>query len=123
MAFPVDFPAPRQPAYLLTRKPQVIETEMEAGPTFSRRVSTVRRHEIQIELVITSSQVDEFQDWFDDSAGGAGGAAWFTGLLLDLGDGNGLRTTVECKIIGGAYEIAPHKSTLNWTLKFTVATR
>lgn len=121
--FPAGFPAPRKTGYGLQRKPQTIESDMEAGPSFSRRISTVRRYSIAVELVLTAAQVAAFQDWFDDSAGAAGGAAWFSGLALDMCDGLGLRTTAECRVVGGVYDLAPHKNTLDWSITFSVETR
>ena len=121
--FPTGFPPPQQDGYGLQRKPQTVESNMEVGPSFSRRISTVRRYTITVELVVTAAQVAAFQDWFDDSAGAAGGAAWFSGLALDLGDGLGVRTTAECRVVGGVYDLAPHKNTLDWSITFSVETR
>ena len=121
--FPTGFPNPRRTNYSPQRKPQVIESDMEVGPPLSRRISTVREYTIPVEMVVTAAQLEIFQDWFDDAAGGAGGSAWFTGLVLDIGDGKGLRTTVECKMAGGTYDLSVYKSTLKWLLKFIVETR
>lgn len=120
--FPTGFPPPQRSSYLARRKPQTIDSDMEVGPPLSRRISTARSYSIPVELVIDDAQMATWQDWFDDRAGAAGGVAWFSGLALDIGDGQGVRTTVECKIVG-EYELSRYKSSRKWLLKFTVETR
>lgn len=120
--FPAGFPAPLQAGYQPKRIPQVLESDMESGPVLTRRISTVRRYTIPVELILTATQAATYQDWFDAATGCAGGSAWFTGLLLNLGDGQGVRNTVECRIVSGAYDLVLETPT-NWKLSFTVETR
>lgn len=120
--FPSTIPAPLLGGYTPRRKKQTIESDMEVGPSLSRRVSTAREYTVQIEISVTGEQLASFTDWWDSSSGAAGGSAWFSGLLLDLGDGLGVRSNVECNIVGGVYE-TPRNGKNKWLLKFTVDTR
>lgn len=120
--FPTGLPKPLQEAYSLSLKSQVIESDMEVGPSLARRTSNVRSYIIAIQMLVTQTQLETFQNWFDSSAGCAGGASRFTGMNIDVGGGLLAGSTVECRIVGGVYEVSQFSKSDKWLLKFTVET-
>lgn len=96
-AYPSTLPAPLSESYQINPIDQVIRTEMDGGYTRARRRTTARVDKISVSFVYTSSQMDSFRDWFEDSTGADGGASWFD-ITLKTGDGASL--TVEGRFFG-----------------------
>jgi alkanesulfonate monooxygenase SsuD/methylene tetrahydromethanopterin reductase-like flavin-dependent oxidoreductase (luciferase family) len=98
MAFPTTLPKPSYNGYQLAPADQTVRTDMEVGAARQRRRTAARNDQISLTWIFTDAEMAIFRAWFDDGAEAAGGAAWFTGLNLVMGD-TGL-TAEECRFIG-----------------------
>lgn len=79
-----------------TPGPVVIESEMERGVPKSRRVAADAIVNVPIEVIFfNDQQAEDFEDWFYDPAGAAGGSAWFDWINPRT------KTTVQAQIVGG----------------------
>lgn len=58
---------------------------MEVGFARERRTTSQRADAVQVVWAFTAAQMAAFRAWFDGD--GAGGAAWFGGINLDMGAG------------------------------------
>lgn len=83
-------PRPLATGYQIAPEDQTVRTDMEAGLARVRRRTRARNDRITAELVFSAEQFAAFRAWFDADTGAAGGAAWFTGLELSLGDRNAI---------------------------------
>lgn len=96
--FPATLPAPRLSGYQLTPADQTIRTDMEVGTARQRRRTAARNDQVSVAWMFTDAQMAAFRTWFDGSTEAAGGAAWFNGLSLVLG--NSGFTAAECRFVG-----------------------
>lgn len=109
MPWPATLPRPRLAGYQIAPGDQTVRTDMEVGAARVRRRSTARDDRITLEWLFTDAQLAEFRAWFDTEA--AGGAAWFTGLAVFLGDASATETrfaqswTAEA-VGGGRWRVA-----------------
>jgi hypothetical protein len=110
--FPATLPVPSHNGYQLAPADQTVRTDMEVGAARQRRRTTARNDQISLTWIFTDAEMAVFRAWFDDSDEAAGGAAWFTGLYLALGE-TGL-TSAECRF-NGPYSASAMPG-LNWTV-------
>lgn len=84
-AWPSSLPVPSSEGYSLAFGDQTIRTDMEAGYSRQRRRTSQRVDTLQVAWLFTPAQMNAFRTWFDGD--NEGGAVWFTGLKVDVGDG------------------------------------
>lgn len=84
--YPASLPAPSREGFKLSPVDPVARTEMESGQGRARRRSRVRNDVVDVRFVFTRPEMGVFRDWFDDDAGAAGGASWFS-MVMDIGYG------------------------------------
>lgn len=85
-AWPATLPRPLVTGYQLAPADPVIRSDMEVGAARARRRSAARNDQVAVTWHFTAAEMAVFRAWFDDdSAGAAGGAAWFSGIDLALG--------------------------------------
>ena len=94
--WPTNLPAPLA-NYSLDPVDQTIRTDMESGAARTRRRTSARNDKVTANWLLTDAQLNIFRDWFEDTDGAAGGAAWFTVNLLI---GNTGFTSVEARFVG-----------------------
>ena len=82
--WPSTLPQPLGAGYRIAPVDPVIRTDLEVGAPRVRRRTAARNDRITLSWVMTAAQFAEFRTWFDTEA--AGGAAWFTGSGVLLGD-------------------------------------
>lgn len=92
---------------------QVVRTQMDAGPAKQRRRFTAATRNIPVRYLMTSAELNLFEQWFDDDL--AGGALPFTWPGSRLG-------TVKARIVSGdpPYQISPAASGERWYVSMTM---
>jgi len=119
--WPATLPAPLQSGYALKPVDQLVRTDMEGGSARVRRVTTVRNDTVSLGWKLTDAQLLIFRNWFDDAVTGIdGGANWFTGLSLAVG--NGIQTTLECRFVG-PFDAAMMDGSIRWQVTAKVEVR
>jgi hypothetical protein len=98
MPFPTTLPRPSYNGYKLEPTDQTIRTDMEVGAARQRRRTAARHDQVSLSWTFSDAQMAEFRTWFDNPSEAAGGAAWFTGL--DLAIGNTGFDATECRFVG-----------------------
>lgn len=97
-SWPTTLPNPQVSGYTLKPVDQTVRTDMEGGASRARRRTKARNDKVSASWSMTDAQLAIFRAWFDDdTAGAAGGAAWFT-CSLPVG-ATGL-SSVTAKFIG-----------------------
>lgn len=87
VAIPATLPRPTYSGYQVAPVDQTVRTDLEVGTARQRRRTTARNDHVTVVWMLTEAQMADFRSWFDGAAEANGGAAWFTGLELALGNG------------------------------------
>jgi len=96
-SYPTTLPLPSTD-YSLEPVDPVARTDMESGPSRSRRRTKARNDHVSVSWNMSDAQLKIFRDWFDDDTTGInGGASWFT---VDLLIGNTAFDNVTAKFAG-----------------------
>ena len=93
-AWPATLPIPLAAGYRLLPVDPVDRTDMEVGAARARRRTQARQDRVGVAWLFRPEQMAAFRAWYDDPAGAAGGAAWFS-VRIDVG--GGASETVEAR--------------------------
>lgn len=96
---------------------QTIRTDMDTGTARVRRRTSKRYDLFTTSWLMEMTDINTFRDWFDSSAGGAGGAAWFT-ISLPIGAAPTYYTNKICRF-KGPYTIS-HVAGTFWKIDGTL---
>jgi len=97
-SWPTTLPNPKVSGYTLKPVDQTVRTDMEGGASRTRRRTKARNDKVSASWNMSDAQLSIFRTWFDDdTAGAAGGAAWFTCSLLVGATG---LSSITAKFIG-----------------------
>ena len=84
--WPSTLPKPRTSGYQLSPVDPALRSDMEVGAARVRRRTAARNDQVSVAWFFTDAQLATFRTWYDDAAGAAGGASWFDGLSLAIGN-------------------------------------
>lgn len=116
--YPSTLPQPTSNGYQVSPVDQTVRTDMEVGTPRQRRRTAARNDRVSLEWFLTDTEMAAFRAWFDGDA--EGGAAWFNGLSIAMGDG-GLESANDCRFVG------PWRASFQagqlWTVTATIEVR
>lgn len=119
--WPSTLPNPQRTGYKLSPADQTERSNMEVGAPRSRRITAARNDQTPVIWIFTDTQMAVFRSWFDDATTGiAGGASWFNGMSIPLGDGG--FASPDCRFIG-PFSATPIGAPLVWTVTAKLETR
>jgi hypothetical protein len=117
--YPATLPRPSFTGYQLSPADQTVRTDVEVGTARQRRRTAARNDKVKLQWKLDDTQMKAFREWFDGPAEANGGASWFTGLELALGDG-GIKP-VEARFTG-PWTAVPLPG-MNWFVDATLEIR
>lgn len=118
--WPTTLPLPNASGYAVSPVDPAVRTDMEAGAARVRRRTRARNDRVTVSWTFSDLQLGLYRDWFDDTAGAAGGSAWFS-VSLALG-GGGMKA-VTARFVNGPGKFSVLGGRLRWSVSAELEVR